>query len=103
MAIDSMVSGGCVISGAVVRRSLLFSDVRVESHSVVEDSVVLPNVRIGSNVVLKRTVIDRGCEIADGTVVGVDRAQDRSRFHVTERGITLVTPGMLGQQLYTVR
>ncbi len=103
MAVDSMVSGGCVISGAAVRRSLLYSDVRVESHSVVEDSVVLPNVRIGSNVVLKRTVIDRGCEIADGTVVGVDAAHDRRRFHVTENGITLVTPGMLGQHLYTVR
>lgn len=103
MAIDSMVSGGCIISGAAVRRSLLFSDVRVESRSVVEDSVVLPNVRIGSNVVLKRTVIDRRCEIADGTVVGVDAAHDRRRFHVTENGITLITPEMLGQHLYTVR
>jgi glucose-1-phosphate adenylyltransferase len=103
MAIDSMVSGGCVISGAAVRRSLLFSDVRVESRSVVEDSVVLPNVRIGSSVVLRRTVIESRCEIADGTVVGIDAARDRSRFHVTENGITLVTPGMLGQHLYTVR
>ena len=103
MAIDSMVSGGGVISGAAVRRSLLYSDVRVESRSVVEDSVVLPNVRIGSNVVLKRTVVDRGCEIAEGTVVGVDREHDRGRFHVTENGITLVTPGMLGQHIYTVR
>jgi len=103
MAIDSMVSGGCIISGAVVRRSLLYSDVRIESRSVVEDSVVLPNVRIGSNAVLKRTVIDRGCEIPDGTVVGVDAEADRRRFHVTEKGITLVTPGMLGQHIYTVR
>jgi glucose-1-phosphate adenylyltransferase len=103
MALDSMVSGGCIISGAAVRRSLLYSDVRVESRSMVEDSVVLPNVRIGSNVVLKRTVIDRGCEIADGTVVGVDAEADRRRFHVTDNGITLVTPGMLGQHLYTVR
>jgi len=103
MAIDSMVSGGCIISGAAVRRSLLYSDVRVESRSVVEDSVVLPNARIGSNVVLKRTVVDRRCEIADGTVVGVNAEDDRRRFHVTEKGVTLVTPAMLGQHLYTVR
>jgi len=103
MAIDSMVSGGCIISGAAVRRSLLYSDVRIESRSVVEDSVVLPNVRIGSNVVLKRTVIDRRCEIPDGTVVGIDAKDDRRRFHVTETGITLITPGMLGQHIYTVR
>ena len=103
MAIDSMVSGGCIISGAAVRRSLLFSDVRVDSRSVVEDSVVLPNARIGSNVVLKRAVVDRRCEIADGTVVGVDAAHDRRRFYVSENGITLITPEMLGQHVYTVR
>ena len=102
-AIDSMVSGGCILSGAAVRRSLLFSDVRVEARSVVEDSVVLPNVRIGSNVVLRRAVVDRRCEIADGTVVGVDPAHDRRRFHVTEKGITLITPEMLGQHIYYVR
>jgi glucose-1-phosphate adenylyltransferase len=97
MALDSMVSGGCVISGATVRRSLLFTDVRIESRSVVEDSVVLPTVRVGNNVVLRRAVIDRGCEIKDGMSVGVDLAQDRIRFHVTENGVTLVTPEMLGQ------
>jgi len=103
MAIDSMVSGGCIISGAAVRRSLLYSDVRVESRSVVEDSVVLPNVRIGSNVVLTRTIIDRRCEISDGTVVGVDTEEDRRRFYVSEAGVTLVTPEMLGQHIYTIR
>jgi glucose-1-phosphate adenylyltransferase len=103
MAIDSMVSGGCILSGAAVRRSLLFSDVRVEARSEVEDSVVLPNVRIGSNVVLRHAVVDRRCEIADGTVVGVDPAHDRRRFHVTEKGITLITPEMLGQHIYYVR
>jgi glucose-1-phosphate adenylyltransferase len=102
LALDSMVSGGCVISGATVRRSLLFTDVRIESRSVVEDSVVLPNVRVGNNVVLKRVVIDRGCEIKDGMQVGVDAAEDRRRFHVTEAGVTLVTPEMLGQSVYGV-
>jgi glucose-1-phosphate adenylyltransferase len=103
MAIDSMVSGGCIISGATIRRSLLFSDVRVEARSLIEDSVVLPNARIGSNVVLKRAVVDRRCEIADGTVIGVDPAHDRRRFHVTEKGITLISPEMLGQQIYYIR
>ena len=102
MALDSMVSGGCVVSGATVRRSLLFTDVRIESRSMVEDSVVLPNVRIGNDAVLKRVVVDRGCEIADGVEIGVDAEQDRRRFHVTENGITLVTPSMLGQS-YSAR
>jgi glucose-1-phosphate adenylyltransferase len=102
MAVDSMVSGGDIVSGAVVRRSLLFSDVRVESHSLVEDSVVLPQVRIGSRVVLKRAVVDRGCRIPDGTTIGVDTEADRSQYHVSERGITLVTPAMLGQPVYGV-
>ena len=103
MAINSMVSGGCIISGAVVRRSLLFSDVRVESGSLIEDSVVLSNVRIGSKVLLRRVVIDQRCEIPDGTVIGVDPKQDRKRFRVTEKGIVLVTPEMLGQQLLHAR
>jgi len=103
MAIDSMVSGGCIISGATVRRSLLFSDVRIESGSLIEDSVILPNARIGSKVVLKRIVMDRGCEISNGTEIGVDPARDRQRFRVTGKGITLVTPEMLGQTVYYVR
>jgi len=103
MAIDSMVSGGCVVSGATVRRSLLFSDVRVENRSLVEDSVLLPGVRVGARAVIRRTVMDRGCEIPDGAAIGVDPAADRARFHVTERGITLVTPAMLGQPTFGIR
>jgi glucose-1-phosphate adenylyltransferase len=102
-AVDSLVSGGCVISGASVRRSLLFSDVRVEMGAEIEESVVLPQVCVGQRAVLKRVVLDRGCIIPDGMVVGVDPAADRSRFHVTERGITLVTPAMLGQPGYGIR
>jgi len=103
MALDSMVSGGCIVSGATVRRSLLFSSVQVESRSLVEDSVILPQVAIGERVVIKRAVIDRGCRIPDGSVIGVDPETDRRRFHVTEGGVTLVTPGMLGQLVYRVR
>jgi len=103
MAVDTLVAGGCIVSGATVRRSLLFSDVRIESGSLIEDSVILPNARIGRKVVLKRVVTDRGCEISDGTQIGVDPARDRQRFHVTDKGITLVTPEMLGQKVYYVR
>ena len=103
MAIDSMVSGDCIISGAAVRRSLLFSSVRVEDRSSIEDSVVLPKVRIGRNVVIRRAIIDKRCRIPDGARIGVDREADARRFHVTEKGITLVTPEMLGQQAHRLR
>ena len=103
MAVDSLISGGCVVSGAVARRSLLFSDVHIDYHSLVEDTVVLPQVAIGRHVVLRRAVIDRGCQIADGMEIGVDPAADRRRFFVTDGGITLVTPDMLGQSLHSVR
>ncbi len=103
MAVDSMVSGGCIISGAKVTRSLLFSDVRINSYSEVIDSVILPSVTIGRNVYLNRVVVDKGCNIPEGLVVGVDPAEDAKRFHVTPRGITLITPDMLGQPVHQVR
>jgi glucose-1-phosphate adenylyltransferase len=103
MAVDSLVSGGCIISGAVVRRSLLFSDVRVNSYSEIEDSVILPKVDVGRYVTLKRCVIDKNCRIPEGLEVGVNLAEDRRRFHVTDQGVTLVTPEMLGQPVHQVR
>ncbi|MGH8702839.1 MAG: glucose-1-phosphate adenylyltransferase [Burkholderiales bacterium] len=103
MAVDSLLSGGCIVSGATVRRSVLFSSVRVRDYSLVEDSVILPQCEIGQHVVVKRAVVDRGCRLADGTRIGVDREQDRRRFAVTERGVTLVTPAMLGQTVLTIR
>ncbi|MCX7892681.1 MAG: glucose-1-phosphate adenylyltransferase [Burkholderiales bacterium] len=102
-AIDSLVSGGCIISGSRVRRSLLFSNVRVNSYCRVEEAVVLPNVEIGRNCVLNRVVIDKHCRIPAGTEIGVDPEADRERFFVTERGVTLVTPEMLGQQVHHLR
>ncbi|MBS3917071.1 MAG: glucose-1-phosphate adenylyltransferase [Sulfuritalea sp.] len=102
-AIDSIVSGGCVISGAAVRRSLLFSGVRIEERSVVEDSVILPKVQIGRNAVIKRAILDKRCRIPDGMHIGVDREEDARRFHISEKGITLVTPEMLGQQVHRLR
>ncbi len=95
MAVDSLVSGGCIVSGAVVRRSILFHGVRVSDGSLVEDSVVLPDVVIGRGVELRRAIIDRGCVLPDGFTAGVDLAQDRARFHVTGKGICLVTQDLL--------
>jgi len=103
MAVDSMVSGGCIISGATVRSSVLFSDVRVNSYSEVTDSVILPKVDIGLYVRLNRVVVDKGCRIPDGLEVGFDREKDRQRFYVTDRGVTLITPEMLGQYIHHVR
>ncbi len=100
VAIDSLVSGGCIISGSTVRRSLLFSDVRVNSYSHIEDSVILPSVTVGEHVVLKRVILDRGCVIPDGFRAGLDIEEDRKRFYVSEKGITLITPEMLGQGLH---
>jgi glucose-1-phosphate adenylyltransferase len=100
MAVDSMVSGGDIISGALVRHSLLFSNVVVDSYSLVQDSVILPNVSIGQRCRLTRVVVDKGCRIPDGMVIGEDPQQDAQRFHVTSGGVVLVTPEMLGQELH---
>jgi glucose-1-phosphate adenylyltransferase len=94
-AINSMVSGGCIISGAVVRESLLFSDVRVEERSSIFRSVILPHAEIGRDCLIHGAIVDEGGEIPDGTAIGVDRASDARRFHVTEKGVVLVTPDML--------
>jgi len=103
MAVDSMVSGGCIISGAVLRRSLLFSNVYVDSFSKVTDSVVLPDVVIGRRCEITKAIIERGCVIPEGTVIGRDAARDAERFHVTEKGVVVVTPEMLGQELHHAR
>ena len=94
-AIDSMVSGGCIISGSRVSNSLLFSSVRVHDYSSVERSVILPRVRIGERCLVRNAIIDEGTVIPDGTQIGVDSAADRERFYVSEDGVTLVTASML--------
>ncbi len=103
MAVDSMVSGGCIISGATVRRSVLFSNVRVKEGAYLEEAVVLPDVTIGEGAILKQVVIDKGCKIPPGMSIGVNRAEDEKLFHVTSRGVTLVTPEMLGQMFHHFR
>jgi glucose-1-phosphate adenylyltransferase len=94
-AIDSMVSGGCIISGSRVSNSLLFSQVRVHDYSTVDRSVVLPRVHIGEHCVIRNAIIDEGAVVPDGMQIGVDPAADAERFYVTENGVTLVTQAML--------
>lgn len=103
MAVDSMVSGGCIISGSKVKRSLLFSNVRVNSFCHIEESVVLPDAVIGRRCRIHKAIIDKGCKIPEGTVIGENRQEDRQRFYVTDGGITLVTADMLGQDLHYAR
>lgn len=96
-AVDSMVAGGCIVSGAQVQRSLLFSKVIVHSFCTVEDTVIFPDVDIARNCKIRRAVIDRGCLIPEGTRIGYDAEQDAKRFYVSPKGIVLVTPEMLEQ------
>ena len=94
MALESIVSGGCIVSGAV-SRSVLFSQVRVHSYAKVNLSVLLPGVQVGRGARLTKVVVDRGCVIPDGLVIGEDAQADSARFHRTAAGVTLVTADML--------
>lgn len=97
MAVDSMIAGGCIVSGAVVKHSLLFSQVRVHSFSDISDSVIYPDVDVGRHCHIRNALIDRGCRIPEGSRIGFNEAEDRKRFHVSPKGIVLITPEMLGQ------
>lgn len=103
MAIDSLVSGGCIISGAKIHNSLLFSNVRVEEYTTIDNTVVLPDVTIGKNCIINHAIIDRGCEIPDGMVIGKDNKEDSERFYVSPKGVVLITPDMLGQEIHQVK
>jgi len=95
MAVNSMIAGGCIISGAVIDQSLLYSNVRVDERSSIHRSVVLTNVKIGRGCTIRNAILDEGCEIPDGVQIGCDRSADAERFTVTDRGVVLVTPDML--------
>jgi glucose-1-phosphate adenylyltransferase len=95
MATNSMVSGGCIVSGAYVKQSLLFSSVTVDEGSEIIQAVVLPQVQIGKNCRITRAIIDKRCTIPDGTVIGENHADDAKRFKVTDEGVVLVCPHML--------
>lgn len=98
LAIDSMVSGGCIVSGAKIRRSLLFPKVRVHSYTDIQESVILPSVNIGQRCKIRKAIIDRSCHVPDGMVIGYNHQDDKARgFRVTDKGVVLVTRSMLGQ------
>lgn len=100
MAIDSLVSAGCILSGAKVKRSIIFFATTIGSRSQVKDSVILPKVAIGDNCRITRAIIDKGCVIEDGMVIGENLEEDAKKFYVTNKGVVLITPEMLGQDLY---
>jgi len=102
-AVDSMVAGGCVISGSLVRHSLLFSNVRVNSYSVVQDSIIFPDANIARHCRITKAIIEKGCDVPKGTIIGEDPEEDAKRFHVSPGGVALVTPEMLGQKRHYVR
>jgi glucose-1-phosphate adenylyltransferase len=95
MATNSMVSGGCIVSGAYVKQSLLFSSVTVDEGSEIIQAVVLPQVKIGKHCRITRAIIDKRCVIPDGTIIGEDHSEDAKRFKVTDEGVVLVSPHML--------
>tara|TARA_R110001592_G_scaffold363371_1_gene685822 strand:+ start:482773 stop:484041 length:1269 start_codon:yes stop_codon:yes gene_type:complete len=103
MSVDSMVAGGCIVSGSYVRHSLLFSNVDVHSYSTIEDSIIFPDVDIGRRCIINKAIIDRGCIIPPDTQIGVDAEEDTRRFHVSDEGVVLVTPEMVGQRLHYAR
>jgi len=97
MAIDSMISGGCIISGAEVNRSLLSTNVRVAERSHIEESMLFPDVRVGPDCIIKRAIIDTGGIVPPGTQIGVNVDDDARRFYVSEKGVILVTRDMLAK------
>ncbi len=99
---DCLVASGCVVSGASIHRSLLFTNTVVERGSHLEDSVVLPEVAIGRGVRLRSAVVDKFCGLPDGFEAGFDAAADAARFHVTPGGVVLITPEMLGQRVHEI-
>ena len=99
MAVNSMVSGGCIISGAHVNQSLLFSNVRVDERSYVERSVIFPDVRVGAGSVIKRAIVDTGAVVPPGTHIGANPEDDARRFYISEGGVALVTRDMAARLL----
>jgi len=93
VALQSVVSMGCIVSGSEVRRSILCPNVRIHSFCDIEDSILLPDAVVHRHGRLRRAIVDRGVEIPRGAVVGLDPAEDRRRHTVTENGVVVVTPG----------
>jgi glucose-1-phosphate adenylyltransferase len=95
LAVNMMVSGGCIVSGSQVSNAVLFSNVRVHSFCSIAEAVILPGVNVSRHCRLRKVVVDRGCQLPEGLVVGEDPALDAQRFERTEGGVTLITRPML--------
>ncbi len=95
MTVNTIVSGGCIVSGSHVSNSVLFSNVRVRSFCNIQQAVLLPGVVVGRNSRLSRVIVDRACELPEGLVVGEDAVLDAQRFERTEQGVVLITREML--------
>ncbi|MDR3409448.1 MAG: glucose-1-phosphate adenylyltransferase [Formivibrio sp.] len=95
MTLNSLVSGGCIVCGSLVINSVLFSKVRVDSFCTIDSAVIMPSVNVGRGCRLRRCVIDRGCEIPAGMIVGENVEEDSRRFERSENGVVLITPAML--------
>jgi glucose-1-phosphate adenylyltransferase len=91
MAVDSVVSSGCIISGATVRKSVMSPDVRVNSYAEVESCIIFSHVNIGRHCRIRRAIVDRDVHIPEGSVIGYDAEEDRRNYFVTDSGITVVT------------
>jgi glucose-1-phosphate adenylyltransferase len=94
-AINSMVSGGCIVSGAHIEQSVLFSNVRADERSSVFRSVILPHSRLGADCAIRNAILDEGCEVPSGMRIGFDPALDSGRFYVSGKGVVLVTADMM--------
>jgi len=97
LAMDSMVSGGCIVAGATVQRSVLFVRACVDAGSIVEDSLLLPNASIGRGCRIRKAIIDAGCVVPDGMSIGIDPISDAQHFYRSPSGVTLVTRDMLAR------
>ena len=102
-AVDSMISGGCIISGSTIIHSLVFSNVNVKSYSVVQDSIILPQVEIGRHCRITKAILEKSCVVPEGTIIGENLEEDKKRFYVSEEGVVVVTPEMLDQKLHYIR
>jgi glucose-1-phosphate adenylyltransferase len=90
-ALDSIVSNGCIVSGGLVKNSILSPDVRVNSYSEVDSSILFTHVSIGRHCRVRRAIVDRDVHLPEGTTIGYDAEADRQRYFVTETGIIVVT------------
>lgn len=97
VTLNSLVSAGCILSGTQLTHCVLFSRVRINSFCILDEAVLLPDVTVGRSCRLHRCVIDRGCTLPEGMVIGEDAADDRRRFHLSDEGIVLVTRDMLAK------